>query len=193
MWKPNLWAWVRREDRVACNRSSGSHGGKWIVIQDTWARTHCPSVLWYTPQGPAAARAEPVQSNASRVSITSSCSSTQPSSAPWMTRTLRRAGRDVENRLSIQPGGSGAGPAEVLSDRAHPHELTRRSRGHLRPALGHGEEHLREHVNGRIERKGRRVPRPGGPDDRKETFSFQRVPPTCTWVEVSSILTSSVI
>src|SRR3979490_3237458 len=58
-------------------------------------------------------------------------------------------GFDVAEQ-ALDPGlvGRGAGPAEVLGDRAHRHERSRVHRGHLRPVVADGEQHRWENVNG---------------------------------------------
>src|SRR4051812_13708243 len=51
-------------------------------------------------------------------------------------------GLDVAEQ-ALDPGliGRGAGPAEVLRDRAHDEELARGAGGHLRPVVADGEQH----------------------------------------------------
>jgi hypothetical protein len=92
------------------------------------------------------------------------------------------------NRLSIQAWSvGGAGPPEVLGDRAHRHELACGARGHLRPVVTDGQQQrLAAVIDGGV---GEAV-LAGIYFVEQASSSSASVNATWTWVLVSSARTS---
>jgi hypothetical protein len=92
---------------------------------------------------------------------------------------VRPVGLDVAEQ-ALDPGliGRRSGPAEVLGDRAHRHELAGRAARHLRPVVRDGEQHRRENVNVNVGREGEGV---GGHgvlaclDELEQSLGLERV------------------